>query len=610
MDKLKKEIKEKFITHLNEFFSDQDEENLSKIYELGRFAINRGIGVLELLDLYQETFRDLKVREINKNEQKQIQLAIDFLTECLAPYEMKEKGYEDLIKELQKQNAQLQNEIEQRKKSQQDLKMNKEHFQQLIENALDIITVIDNDGTIRYQSPSVEKILGYASNELVGKSVFDFIHEGDWKEVQEKLQSISKDVWNEISVQYRIRHKEGHYSYLKSNARNVSDALGSPGIIVNSRDVTERVTAFKKLEKSREQLRKAQKIALLGSWEWDIKKREMQWSGELCDIYGIPAESQPRSYSEFLELIPDDERVALMELIRKKYRERSDFEFEHRIVLPDGREKILLARGEVVTNDAGAPVKMIGTGQDVTKIKRTELKLRAYSQRLKNLTEKKERIRENERIRIARKLHDELGQMLTVLKMDLYLLQKKTESKIPVSDEGDLINEFKDAIERVDTITTSVQRISTELRPPILDDLGLIEAIEWQLSEFRKRTGISTSFQNHTVSNSSLNDDESTAIFRIFQESLTNIIRHADAGSVDVELSERDENFILKVQDDGVGIQWDEVNHSKSLGILGMRERSEFLGGDVAFIDGETQGTTVILTIPRKERLIQANEGD
>lgn len=336
----------------------------------------------------------------------------------------------------------------------------------------------------------------------------------------------------------------------------------------------------------------------------------MQWSGELCEIYGIPVEDQPTSYSEFLELIPEAERVALMELIRKKYREKSDFEFEHRIVLPDGREKILLARGGVVTSDAGTPVKMIGTGQDVTKMKKTERKLRAYSKQLKNLTEKRERVRENERIRIARKLHDELGQMLTVLKMDLYLLQKETEKKISLSGSENLIKEFKDTIESIDAIIESVQRISTELRPPVLDDLGLTEAIEWQLSEFRKRTGISTSFQNYTISDSSLNDEESTAIFRIFQESLTNIIRHAKANNVDVELSERDENIILKIQDDGVGIQWDEVNHSKSLGILGMRERSEFLGGKIAFIDGEVQGTSVVLTIPRKESLIQADEAE
>lgn len=609
MDKIKSEIREKFIDHLTDFFSDQDEECLSEIYELGRFAVDKEIGVLELLDLYHETIRELDIPGIKKENQKQIELAIDFLTECLAPYEMKEKGYEELIKKLQKQNSHLQKEIGQREESQQDLKKNKEHFQQLIENALDLITVINFDGTIRYQSPSIENILGYSEDEFVGNSIFDFIHEGDWKEVREKLQSISEDVWNEVSVQFKIRHKDKHHCYLKSNAKNVPDALGAPGIIVNSRDVTGQVKAYIKLEKSREQLRRAQKIAMLGSWEWNVKKREMHWSGELCDIYGVPPEDQPKSYSEFLDLIPEEDRETLMELIRKIYRESSDFEFEHRIVLPDGREKIILARGDVVTNDAGAPVKLIGTGQDVTKMKQTERKLRAYSKQLKNLTDKKERIRENERIRIARKLHDELGQMLTVLKMDLFLIQKKTITKTHKEEAADLINELNNAIEHVDTITSSVQRISTELRPPILDDLGLIEAIEWQLSEFRKRTDISTSFQNHTISISDLNDEKSTAIFRIFQESLTNILRHAKASNIKVALSEKDGKIILKVQDDGIGIKWDEVNHSKSLGILGMRERSEFLGGDITFINGEEQGTTVILTIPRKNHVLQ-NESD
>lgn len=620
MDKVKKNIKEKLIRHLNDFFSDQDEENLSRTYELGRFAIDRGIGVLEMLDLYHETIRELNIQRIDNKSQKQIELAADFLTECLAPYEMKEKGYEELIKKLRKQNSKLQCEVEKREQTQKDLKISKEHFQQLIENALDIITVLNHDGTIRYLSPSIETILGYTADEMVGKSVFEYIHTGDWKHVREKLQAISEKTGNEISVQFRIEHKNGNYCYLKSNARNVSDALGAPGIIVNSRNVTAQVTAFDKLEKNREQLRKAQKIARLGSWEWNINKRELHWSGELCDIYGIPSEDQPKSYSEFLELIPEDDRESLIKLIRKKYRERGDFEFEHRVVLPDGQEKILLARGDVVTNDAGAPIKMIGTGQDVTKIKRTERKLRAYSEQLKNLTEKKERIRENERIRIARKLHDELGQMLTVLKLDLYMLQQKINPEShqqKTRNNGDsenrsdsLISELKSAIERVDTITTSVQRISTELRPPILDDLGLNEAIEWQLNEFQNHTGIQTTFQSHTGSISDLSSEESTAIFRILQESLTNIIRHADASHVEVELSEMEEYIQLKVRDDGIGIQWDKVNQTKSLGILGMRERSEFLGGDVAFVGGEEKGTTVILTIPRIKKVIHATPVD
>lgn len=611
MEKIKREIKDQLHDRLNEFFSNQNEECLSEVYELGRYAIDNGVGFLELLELYHETIKELTIDGLTDNTQKQIEYVFEFLIECMAPYEMKERGYEDLIGELKRQNRKLKQEIEQRKQTQQDLKENKKHFQQLIENALDIITVINPDGTIRYQSPSIENILGYTSDNLIDKSAFDFIHEGDWKHVREKLQAISEAVGNEISVQFRIRHKDGHYCFLKSNARYVSDALGKPGIIVNSRDVTEQVKAFEKLENSREQLKRAQKIALLGSWEWNIKKREMHWSGELCDIYGIPPEDQPKTYAEFLELIPEEDREELINIIRKKYRQRGDFEFEHRIVLPDGREKILLARGDVVTNDNGAPIKMIGTGQDITKIKRTEQKLRAYSQQLKNLTEKKERIRENERIRIARKLHDELGQMLTVLKMDLYILQQKAnqESKqwkanTPLNSgnkSASLIAELKNAIERVDTITSSVQRISTELRPPILDDLGLGEAIEWQLAEFRKQTGICTSFKNHTTCISDLNNAESTAIFRIFQESLTNIMRHAKANNVEAELSEEDENIILKVQDDGIGIQWDNNNHSKSLGILGMRERSEFLGGDISFIDREQSGTTVILTIPRIE---------
>jgi PAS domain S-box-containing protein len=611
MEKLNDKIKEQFQHTLKSYLSDQDGESLSEVYELGRDAIDNGVGVLELLEVCQTALNEKPLQALDKSTKANLNFVFEFLSECMAPYEMKEKGYEELIQKLKVQNKRLKNEIKQREETKLNLRKNKKHFQQLIENALDIITVLDNEGTIRYQSPSIENILGYTADDLIGRSAFDFIHESDWKQVREKLQNISEEYGNEISVKFKFHHKDGNICHLKSNARYVSDVFGKPGIIVNSRDVTEQVKAFDKLENSREQLKKAQKIALLGSWEWNIRQRELHWSGELCDIYGISSEDQPETYKEFLELIPEDSREQLIKLIRKKYRQRDDFEFEHRIILPDGDEKIILARGDVVTNENGAPVKMIGTGQDITKIKKTENKLRAYSNQLKELTEKKERIREKERIRIARKLHDELGQMLTVLKMDLYLLQQKADGKArewrtesetrQEFESSNLITELKSAIERVDTITGSVRRISTELRPPILDDLGLMEAIAWQLNEFQKRTGICTEFKNRTQTVSDLSNDESTAIFRIFQEALTNIMRHAEANQVSVELSEEKANIILKVQDDGTGIEWDKVNKTKSLGILGMRERSEFLNGDISFLNKEEKGTTVILTIPRIE---------
>jgi signal transduction histidine kinase len=306
-----------------------------------------------------------------------------------------------------------------------------------------------------------------------------------------------------------------------------------------------------------------------------------------------------------------DDRKDLMELIRDKYRRCEKFEFEHRLELPDGSEKYFLARGEVITDDNGAAIKMIGTGQDITDLKATENQLRSYSERLRQLTEKKEQIREKERVRIARKLHDELGQLLSVLKLDLYsmmsspsngLNDKQKENGEKTRDLfTDIKRDIHTAIDIVDKITQSVKRISTELRPPSLDECDLADAIEEELKEFKERTGSRTTFSNQTESLSDLTEKESTAMFRIFQEALTNIIRHANASHVRVELTEKDENIILKVIDNGVGLEPGNLDNSGSLGILGMKERSEYLGGDIQFLSGAygEQGTAVIVTIPR-----------
>ncbi|REL38549.1 PAS domain S-box protein [Rhodohalobacter sp. SW132] len=594
----KSDIKQMFFDRLNSFLVNQSEENLSDIYSLGRQALNSGFGLLELLEIYHETTesRDFNISE---SQQKHLKIALSFLTECLAPYEMKQQGYEEMIKSLKDQNNQLKKEVEQRKQVENELKESKNHFQQLVENVLDIITILDPDGTIRFLSPSVKKVLGYSPEELQEVQVLDLIREKDRKQVRNKLQEVSEKPGNEISVRFEIKHKKGQYRCLESSAKNAVNALGKPGIIVNSRDVSERVKAFEKLEASREQLRKAQKIGMLGSWEWDIVKGDLNWSGELCDIYGIPEEEKPRTYKDFLDMMPDKDRDRMIRIIRDEYIKKDSFEFEHRIELPDGRKKLLLVRGDVIQNDEGKPVKMIGTGQDITRMKETERKLREYSDQLRQLSRKNEQVRENERIRISRKLHDELGQTLSLLKVDLFILQQKLDSddKTAIQKEY-VVEELKKSIKHVETTIKTVQTISRELRPLILDDFGLSEAICWQLDKFESHSGITTTFQNNTDPDQHLGEEETTAVFRILQESLTNILRHANASKVDVELQEKKGRLVLKVKDDGIGIRWDQLKNSKSLGILGMRERCALLGGDISFVDQDGKGTTVILTIP------------
>ena len=220
-----------------------------------------------------------------------------------------------------------------------------------------------------------------------------------------------------------------------------------------------------------------------------------------------------------------------------------------------------------------------------TQLYQTEVKYRTLAAHI-------EAVREEERTRISREIHDELGQSLTGLKMDLSWLDRKLSDpkhKVSLRLLHEKIESMKDL---VDATVQSVRKISTELRPGILDDLGLTAAIEWQASDFQSRTGIACRFES-LPEDVSLDEKSSSAVFRIFQEILTNVARHAEATQVDIDLKEEAGKLILEVRDNGRGITERESGNAKSLGLLGMRERAFLLGGEFHISGVPTHGTTV-----------------
>lgn len=224
--------------------------------------------------------------------------------------------------------------------------------------------------------------------------------------------------------------------------------------------------------------------------------------------------------------------------------------------------------------------------------KSVEKELRRSQEQLRNLSSRLHSMVEEERTRISREIHDELGQLLTILKMELSWLKKRLPKK-----EALLRDRTKSMAKLVDTTVQTLRKISTELRPGVLDDLGLTAAIEWQVQEFQSRTGMRCHF---TVRPEEilLDPDRSTAVFRIFQETLTNIVRHANADEVAILLEKTEENLILEVKDNGRGITQSQITNSKSLGLLGIRERALLWGGTVQISGVPGKGTIITVQIP------------
>jgi signal transduction histidine kinase len=261
--------------------------------------------------------------------------------------------------------------------------------------------------------------------------------------------------------------------------------------------------------------------------------------------------------------------------------------------------------GTVTVDEAGKAIRGFATAQDVTDQHRNEERLARSYEQLRALAARQESILEAERTRIAREIHDQLGQSLTALKMDLVWLGVR----LPPEAAEELGQKMAAMSQLIDSSIQTVREIATDLRPAMLDDLGLPPAIEAQTQRFEERTGISCAFTT-PMDDLALGEPQATAVFRVVQEALTNVARHAGATHVDVRLQWQDGNLLVEITDDGRGITEAEITGLPSLGLLGMRERVHLIGGDIRFegyangshVTGShatiRQGTTVTIRIP------------
>jgi PAS domain S-box-containing protein len=230
---------------------------------------------------------------------------------------------------------------------------------------------------------------------------------------------------------------------------------------------------------------------------------------------------------------------------------------------------------------------------DITERKKAEDQLSRLNQELRALTAHLDSVREEERANISRMIHDELGQALIALKMDVCWLGKNLDGK-----QKPLVEVTESMLGLIDDAFAKVRWISTVLRPRWLDDLGLSDTLKWLVEEFQEMTGITSKI----VISRNLNVDKqlSTSIYRIFQEALTNIFRHSKASSVQVSLKQSVTQIVLTVSDNGVGVSRKQISNPKSFGIMGMRERAQALGGTFEISGGRKTGTSIRVALPRK----------
>jgi signal transduction histidine kinase len=270
-------------------------------------------------------------------------------------------------------------------------------------------------------------------------------------------------------------------------------------------------------------------------------------------------------------------------------------EFDSEKVRKDGIKVPCIVTATPFREPNGKMIGIVEDFKDISDRKKFEEELLQSRERLRDLAAHLQIIREEERKRIAREIHDELGQALTALKMDLYWLGHRLPKEQTL-----LVEKTKTMATIVDRTVKSVKRISSELRPGLLDDLGLSAAIEWQAEEFTNRTGIPCELRSDPV-DIVLDQQLSIAIFRIFQETLTNIARHANATKVKAILKKGLGKIEMMVSDNGKGLDNQHISDPKSYGLIGMYERVHSFGGDLAIRGKKNLGTTIEVSIPINE---------
>jgi PAS domain S-box-containing protein len=316
-----------------------------------------------------------------------------------------------------------------------------------------------------------------------------------------------------------------------------------------------------------------------------------------CQMYGFNKEEMIGRTSVELGLFDGaQEREQLIKPVRVLGRLKDR---EWRLRTRHGEDKTLLFSAERI--ELGGKPCLLLVMFDITARLQTEERLEKTSRELRALTDRLQSLREEERTHLAREIHDHLGQLLTALSLDLRLIERRVAT---VADEGlraGLQAKITSTRLLADEIITSIQKIATELRPAILDRVGLEAAIETETQAFQSRSGVNCKW-TLPAAPLALEPEQATAVFRIFQEVLTNVARHAQASNLAVGLTQEGNTLRLEVSDDGIGFEPGGEANPASLGLLGMRERAAILGGKITFGRGDHRGTKVIMQIPLQEK--------
>lgn len=513
-----------------------------------------------------------------------------------------ERRIEESAHDLERANAQLKREIDERRRAEAELKRTKEYLENIIENSVDAIGIVDREGRFILWNRRAVEIYGYHSDDLAGKSSFDLY--ADRAELGRMLERLRRDgVVREYEI--LMKKQDGSIVPMDISISLLKDDRGRTiGSVCVARDLSERKRSELDLKRARDELSRYSK-----ELERQVRERTREISGILKYTPAVVTIKDVDGYYTLVNARFEE----LVGMSGDEVRGRSDHEifpaeFADRFrandlqVLAEGRscqvEEHFPQRDGVHTyltvkfplyDEDGVATGTCGIGTDITEVKKAQDQLRRLSGRIMAG-------QETERAAIARELHDELGQILTALRMDAVWMAnhlKETDAKAAARALA--------MCDIIDRTIDEVRGIALRLRPSVLDDLGLIPALEWYTTDLERRSGIAIILNHRDVPR--MDDLVATAAYRIAQEALTNVVRHSAASHAEVSLEGEGDFLRITVTDNGKGFDVSHLSESDCLGLAGMRERAGLAGGSLEIESSPGKGTQVRCRLPVSGRM-------
>jgi PAS domain S-box-containing protein len=492
-------------------------------------------------------------------------------------------------------------DITERKRAEQELQASQRLLSLVIDNVPALVSYVDDRQQYRFVNQRYEQSRGIPRSEFVGKPVQEILGPAAYATTEGHIAAVLAG--ERVSYEDVFDYPDSRSRWMSidyvPDRDHAGDVQGFVGLIT---DITERKRAesqrealLEDLRRSKERLEEAQRTAQIGDWEYDIQAGKITWSNEMYRIFDVdPQQYVPNAGSDEEFCHPDD-ASGLRKAFNHFFASAEPLDLDYRIVTPQSAVKHCRRRGRLILDDQGIPSHAIGTTEDITQRKLVEQQILEYQQRLQSLASQLTLTEERERRRIARELHDEVGQRLTFARMGLASAREVTSEAKREAILNDVSQSVRQAI-------GDIRDLIFELSSPLLDEVGLAAGLsEWLQEQVARKHGIETEFI-HDGRQVLLDDDVRAMVFRSVRELLTNVVKHAQAKRVMVRLEGEGTQVRIVVEDDGLGFDTNAVpktmGREGGFGLFSIQERMAALGGSLALTSEPGQGCKAVLTAP------------